>query len=479
MVDIESLLAPISDEAETGTYLKLDRSAYRSLRNSYNTAQSSFRQLIETPDASSDEALLDANDSNWAQLRQDAFDALTKSTKDIELLGWYIASQLFTAKPYQALADSTKVLTEFVERYWSTLHPTLPENKLKSSDEQGIARELAEFRIKPLLQLVGESNDSTALFMPLQLISLIDEITYGDYLRAERSGELANLKEAAQSRYSSEVEETVMLLSQNYQHFSQAEAAIAKECQSIGVTPTSFRFVKANIANSINAIRFLTEEKFASWPLDEEFLPRKEETVEEVQAEVTPEANIAEPLAEMTAVSNNTQSVEPAAPTSNATANGASPSPNQALVTNATAFTSVGNLASRDHAFQELRKIAEYFKATEPHSPISFLLERAIRWGYMSLPELLQEMTGGNSSVMEHINQLTGMDNLDKVDLADKGEAFSPTVNMSSPVVSQTEVAQVSPSSVNLPTEESVPTQPIKTEETTSKSTDSLSDFEW
>lgn len=479
MVDIESLLAPISDEAETGTYLKLDRSAYRSLRNSYNTAQSSFRQLIETPDASSDEALLDANDSNWAQLRQDAFYALTKSTKDIELLGWYIASQLFTAKPYQALADSTKVLTELVERYWSTLHPTLPENKLKSSDEQGIARELAEFRIKPLLQLVGESNDSTALFMPLQLISLIDEITYGDYLRAERSGELANLKEAAQSQFSSEVEETVMLLSQSYQHFSQAEAAIAKECQSIGVTPTSFRFVKANIANSINAIRFLTEEKFVSWPLDEEFLPRKEETVEEVQAEVTPEVSIAEPLTEMAAASNPTQSLEPAAPASNVTANGASPSINQALVTNAAAFTRVGNLASRDHAFQELRKIAEYFKATEPHSPISFLLERAIRWGYMSLPELLQEMTGGNSNVMEHINQLTGMDNLDKVDLADKGEAFSPTVNMSSPVVSQAEVAQVSPSSVTLPTEESVPTQPIKTEETTSKSTDSLSDFEW
>lgn len=479
MVDTESLLAPISDEAETGTYLKLDRSAYRSLRNSYNTAQSSFRQLIETPDASSDEALLDANDSNWAQLRQDAFDALTKSTKDIELLGWYIASQLFTAKPYQALADSTKVLTELVERYWSTLHPTLPENKLKSSDEQGIARELAEFRIKPLLQLVGESNDSTALFMPLQLISLIDEITYGDYLRAERSGELANLKEAAQSQFSPEVEETVMLLSQSYQHFSQAEAAIAKECQSIGVTPTSFRFVKTNIANSINAIRFLTEEKFASWPLDEEFLPRKEETVEEVQAEVTPEASIAEPLAEMAVSSNPTQAAEPVAPTSNATANGASPSINQALVTNTAAFTSVGNLASRDHAFQELRKIAEYFKSTEPHSPISFLLERAIRWGYMSLPELLQEMTGGNSNVMEHINQLTGMDNLDKVDLADKGEAFSPTVNMSSPVVSQAEVAQVSPSSVTLPTEESVPTQPIKTEETTSKSTDSLSDFEW
>jgi len=307
---------------------------------------------------------------------------------------------------------------------------------------------------------------------------LIEEITFGDYLRAERSGELASLKETARSLFSVDVEETVMLLSDTYQNFSEAEALIAKECQSIGITPISFRFVKSNIADSINAIRFLTEDKFSIWPLDDKFQPRQEETVnepvvaDEIQDEVTQE------LAVAPTTGNPSEALTEAnQPTS--VANTAPQAVNQASQTNTPVFNGTNNLASRDQAFQELRRIAEYFKATEPHSPISFLLERAIRWGYMSLPELLQEMTGGNSNVMEHINQLTGMDNLDKVDLAGRGDVVSPIQNVSVPAVKPVETTQSAPSSVSLPSEESTPTQPTETEKSSTESSGNLNDFEW
>lgn len=481
MVDIESLLSPISEQEPSGAYLKLDRSTYRSLRNSYNTAQSSFRQLIETPDASSDEALLEANQNNWDQLRQDTFTALTTSTKDLELLGWYIASQLFTSNPYQALSDSTQVLNQLIEKYWDCLHPTLPENKIKSSDESGAAKEIAEFRIKPLLQLVGESNDSTALFMPLQLISLIEDITFGDYLRAERSGELAELKENAQRLFSSEVEQTTLLLAHSYQHLSQVESTIAQQCQAIGISPISFRYIKSNIADSINAIRYLTEDKFAVWPLDDKFELRQETPVEETQVTETiqPEASESNGEAAPSVQGDVAQPVEVHAQPNPSSQASAIPAFNTQPI-NVSA-----NIASRDQAFQELRKIAEYFKATEPHSPISFLLERAIRWGYMSLPELLEEMTGGNSSVIAHINQLTGMDNLDKVELSanvtsnSTGEVTSPSFTPNVPADNKAETSQPSPSSISLPTEESAPTQTIQTEKSSTESSGNLNDFEW
>ena len=468
MVDIAQLLAPISEDSPTGNYLKLDRSIYRALRNNYNAAQSSFRQLIETPDASSDEALLEANESNWTQLRNSTLEALTQSTKDLELLGWYISSQLFTAQPYQNLADSTKVLKSFIEEFWGNLHPTLPDNKIKSDDEQGKLREIADFRIKPLLQLVGESNDSTALFMPLQLIGLIDDITFGDYLRAERSGGLEELKKKAQQLHSSDVEQTVLLLSEAYQNFTEAEIAIAKECQQVGVTPISFRFAKANIADSINAIRFLNEDKFTFWPLGDDYLPRQEQVVEPEQEQ--------SPL-QTTAAS--TDSVPPAAVE-------ATSSPTQAVATVQTVATvnqiqvSTDQIASRDQAFQELRKISEFFKQTEPHSPISFLLERAIRWGYMSLPELMQEMTGGNSGVMQQINQLTGMDNLNQLDLSEKTLSTSsnviPTAAASNGAAAPTN--QTSP--VEIPTQEKTDTnQSSQTEASSTESSGNLNDFEW
>lgn len=473
MVEIDRLLTPITEESPTGSYLKLDRSAYRGLRNSYNAAQSSFRQLIETPDASSDEALLDANQTNWNQLRESTFDALTQSTKDIELLGWFISSQLFTAQPYKNLADSTKVLTGFVEQFWAELHPTLPENKIKSDDEQDKARELVEFRTKPLLQLVGESNDSTALFMPLQLIGLIEEITFGDYLRAERSGSLAELKDKAQQLFSSDVEQTVMLLAESYQNFVQAELAIAQQCQQVGVPPVSFRFVKANIADSINAIRYLTEDKFAQWPLDENLQPRQEEVVEKASGE--PELT-SEPAVTSTpqTPSENQQPVEAAPAVAQSTAAQVSGS------TSVTAAVAVGQFTNRDQAFQQLRQISEFFKQTEPHSPISFLLERAIRWGYMSLPELLEEMTGGNSGVMQHINQLTGMDNLDQLDLSNKATQQAAVVNNIAITNNDTQINIEPAPSVEVTQPEAVTTtKPTQTEATPAQSSGGLTDFEW
>lgn len=71
-------------------------------------------------------------------------------------------------------------------------------------------------------------------------------------------------------------------------------------------------------------------------------------------------------------------------------------------------------LYTRDQAFTELRKVADFFQRTEPHSPVYMLLERAIRWGYMSLPELLEEMVGENDQVMTRINQLAGLESITK-----------------------------------------------------------------
>ena len=62
---MEHLLKTISDTSSCGEYLKGNRTVYRGLRNQFNMAQSSFRQLLETPDATADEELLDQNVINW------------------------------------------------------------------------------------------------------------------------------------------------------------------------------------------------------------------------------------------------------------------------------------------------------------------------------------------------------------------------------------------------------------------------------
>ena len=47
---------------------------------------------------------------------------------------------------------------------------------------------------------------------------------------------------------------------------------------------------------------------------------------------------------------------------------------------------------SRDEAFQQLTLLAAYLKRVEPQHPVSYLLERAVRWTKMPLEQWLGEV---------------------------------------------------------------------------------------
>jgi type VI secretion system ImpA family protein len=61
--------------------------------------------------------------------------------------------------------------------------------------------------------------------------------------------------------------------------------------------------------------------------------------------------------------------------------------------------------ATREEAYEGLRRIAEFLARTEPHSPVPYLLRRAIRWGSLSLSELLPELLN-NPEGLENVRQL-------------------------------------------------------------------------
>ena len=50
-----------------------------------------------------------------------------------------------------------------------------------------------------------------------------------------------------------------------------------------------------------------------------------------------------------------------------------------------------GEIATREDALRLLDQVARWFRKVEPHSPLSYTLEEAVRRGRMTLPELLQE----------------------------------------------------------------------------------------
>ena len=66
------------------------------------------------------------------------------------------------------------------------------------------------------------------------------------------------------------------------------------------------------------------------------------------------------------------------------------------------------DIASRAEAYQRLREAADYLLRTEPHSPVPYLVRRAVSWGNLTLAELLEELLAKNAD-LQTIYTLLGL----------------------------------------------------------------------
>ncbi len=67
-----------------------------------------------------------------------------------------------------------------------------------------------------------------------------------------------------------------------------------------------------------------------------------------------------------------------------------------------------GSLRTRAEALQQLRAVAEFFRRTEPHSPVAYLADRAAQWGDMPLHAWLRAVIKDAGS-LTHIEELLGV----------------------------------------------------------------------
>lgn len=390
-LDYNDLLQPISEESATGIYLKSDRATYRTLRNSFNAAQSSFRRLTETPESSNDEELFEENLNNWQAVNEACWGTLTEQSKDIEIYCWWVMSLAFQDNSIDKISQALTTLVEFIKAFWPDVQPYLPEEKLKTTTEEEQTKERAELQLRPLIQLLGESSNSGLLFMPLQMMSLVGEIDHAQYFSANKAGTLAALKEQAQAdfgNYKQAITADIHALAAALSALDELDNWLKETSSSFNIANISAQFLKANINDNLQAIKYLVSDCYSAWPLDtqqEEPQPAASPTETKQVAAVTQDVqqNITEPQPSQAQV--NTQ-VQLSAPT----------------ITSA-------QINNRDNAFAELRKIADYFAKAEPHSPVSYLLEKAIRWGYTPLPELMTELVAGNEQLLAQINLVTGL----------------------------------------------------------------------
>lgn len=383
-MNIDLFVRPIADENSCGEFLKLDKKAYRLVRNSYNNALSSFRALIELPENIDDEELISNNYRAWEALAQNAEDVLINRTKDLEIFTWYCVSQVFSKDYLNNLYNCFYIINDWIKNYFDNLYPTVSEDKLIDKTDEQQQNLKNEYKLKPLIQFFGDSMDTCALYAPLQTKILVDDVTFGQFVQHETSNKLEVLKNKKINVTNlNEIQQEIIKIAEIKKIIMEISDLISSKVGCFFALPNFDNFIQI-IDKYIYGYSFFLKDKLIPWPLDKN-------------------------LNNMTENSNKQQG-ETENQWDENNENNSSKNNNEDNLNKVNHFSA--NVKNRDDAFAKLKVIAEFFKKNEPHSPIPFLIERAIRWGYMDLPALMKELLiNDDPKVITHVNLVTGMDN--------------------------------------------------------------------
>ena len=341
-LDLEELLAPINDATPAGIDVRSDfspASTYFRLRD----ARSDARAAERAADASPGEVV---SPEGWRNVRTLAVKILQQEAKDLEAASW-LTEALVRSDGLKGLALGASLIAQLAERYWDQLYP-MP-------DEDGI-----ETRVAPVTGLNGEGGDGT-LIQPLQKLPLF------------RDGQ----------------GETVLL----FQFLQSAELATIADAKRLearinaGVTPydTMQNAARAASASGYSALRKDFVAARAAWSEMGAILDR----FAGVYAQ--PTGRVTETLEKIGDFLSTYAPPEAAS----ATPADAPAEPSPGGQESAAVETGPGKprrLASREDALASLSEIADYFRRTEPQSPLAYTIDEAIRRGRLSWPELLAEL---------------------------------------------------------------------------------------
>jgi len=64
--------------------------------------------------------------------------------------------------------------------------------------------------------------------------------------------------------------------------------------------------------------------------------------------------------------------------------------------------------AGREQALRTLAEVGRYFRTAEPHSPVSLMIDRTIKWARMPFQDVLKELVEDDTA-LRNIDKLLGI----------------------------------------------------------------------
>ena len=342
--DLEALLAPIPGDSPVGSDIREDFSAqspYNRLRDARSEARDAEKmQDAGNPDAADPTPL-------WRTVRDLAQKTLKETAKDLEVAAW-LTEAMVRAFGLLGLAAGARVISGLSERYWDTLYP-MP-------DEYGM-----ETRVSPVQGLNGQDGGGS-LMQPLYKLPLFERpdgspIAYYQYQASEQMTTLDKARLEARVKAGGIP-------------FADMEKEARAQTRQLGVVRTNAR----------TALR--------AWEGMAKILDDK------AGADSPSTSHVRDLVRALMAIANRYAPPEAAEPeAADPTEPDAEDSADTAEADDApVARRTRGAVLDREGALKQLEELSAWFLRTEPHSPLSYTLEEAVRRGRLTWPELLEEI---------------------------------------------------------------------------------------
>jgi type VI secretion system protein ImpA len=360
VIDLDRLLQPISEENPSGESLRysgLYDQIVEARRADENLNQGAWQTELKVAD--------------YHRVIELAEPALTTQTKDLQIAVWF-SEALIKIHGFTGLRDSLKLITGLQANFWDTLHPEIDEG-----DMEGRANAISWFEInggdasKSAKYTGGQGygftdwQDSQIFDIPENLESMSsEEQTKYTALRtqAEKEGRVTAemwKKEISATRRLA-VEKSNFIIEECWEAFTELNRVI-EEKYDLKQAPGTSKFRKT-LEDIHTQVKKILEEKRIEEP--------DPEPEEEVEGEVAQGGDGAAVGAK----------------------GGGSLS---------------GAIQNRKDALKRLAEIADFFQKTEPHSPVSYLVQRAVKWGNMPLENWLQDVIK-DESILSQLRQTLG-----------------------------------------------------------------------
>ncbi len=345
VLDFARLLEPIAGENPAGQPLRADfsgTSLYHQIKDARAAARSAERNFAYEDGEDGGQG---PNAADWKPILTLAPQVIAEEAKDLEVAAW-LAEALVRQHGYAGLRDGFRLLRELVERFWDNIYP-LP-------DEDGV-----NTRTAPLTGLNGDGADGVLVRPILTVPVTVDGTT--------RASSCADHEQAADL---DRVEDP----DKRAQRIERGAVTMQVFDQAVLETPID---VLANHLDDVTASLREFDQLCA-------VLNEKCGVDESGHSLAPPSSSIREALEKCSDLLQNLCRGRLPDASAESAADGAAADGGDRK--------SSGPIRNREAAFQSLLQVAEFFKRTEPHSPISYALEQAVRWGRMPLPDLLTEL---------------------------------------------------------------------------------------